>query len=89
VVQTKYTNPGNKRNPWRKEGLEWYNVLHEEVCKDRLSITEEIFETEFKKRMLAKAGKAMSRKRKAVPLIEVAAVHELDSDSDEDDGSGG
>ncbi len=38
---------------------------------------------------LAKAGKAMSRKRKAVPLIEVAAVHELDSDSDEDDGSGG
>jgi len=39
--------------------------------------------------MLAKAGKAMSRKRKAVTLIEVAAVHELDSDSDEDDGSGG
>jgi hypothetical protein len=39
--------------------------------------------------MLAKAGKAMSRKRKAVPLIEVAAVHELDSDIDEDDGSGG
>jgi hypothetical protein len=23
VVQTKYTNRGNKRNPWRKEGLEW------------------------------------------------------------------
>jgi hypothetical protein len=34
VVQTKYTNPGNKRNPWRKEGLEQYNVLHEEVHKD-------------------------------------------------------
>jgi hypothetical protein len=33
----------------------------------------------------------MSRKRNAVPLIEVAAVHNLDSDSDsdEDDGSGG
>jgi hypothetical protein len=31
VVQTKYTNPGNKRNPWSKEGLEQYNVLHEEV----------------------------------------------------------
>jgi hypothetical protein len=48
------------------------------------------FETEFKKWMLAKAGKAMSRKRKAVPLIEVVAVHKLDSDSDsdEDDGSG-
>jgi hypothetical protein len=39
--------------------------------------------------MLAEAGKAMSRKRKAVPLIELVAVHELDSDSDEDDGSGG
>jgi hypothetical protein len=41
--------------------------------------------------MLAKAGKGMSRKRKVVPLIEVAAVHKLDSDSgsDEDDGSGG
>jgi hypothetical protein len=91
VVQTKYTNPGNKRNPWRKEGLEWYNVPHEEVHKDRLSSAGQIFETEFKKWMLAEADKAMSRKRKAVPLIEVAAVHELDSDSDsdEDDGSGG
>jgi hypothetical protein len=91
VVQTKYTNPGNKRNPWSKEGLEWYNVLHEEVCKDQLLSAGQIFETEFKKRMLAKAGKAMSRKRKAVPLIEVATVHKLDSDSDsdEDDGSGG
>jgi hypothetical protein len=89
VVQTKYTNPGNKRNPWRKEGLEWYNVLHDEVRKDQLSSAGQIFETEFKKWMLAKAGKAMSRKRKAVPFIEVAAVHELDSDSDEDDGSGG
>jgi hypothetical protein len=38
VVQTKYTNPGNKRNPWSKEGLEQYNVLHEEVHQDRLSI---------------------------------------------------
>jgi hypothetical protein len=39
--------------------------------------------------MLAKAGKATSRKRKVVPLIEVATVHELDSDSDEDNDSGG
>jgi hypothetical protein len=41
--------------------------------------------------MLAKAGKATSRKRKVVSLIEVTAVQELDSDSDsdEDDGSGG
>jgi hypothetical protein len=90
VVQTKYTNPGNKRNPWSKEGLEQYNVLHKEVHKDQLSSTGQICETEFKKRMLAKAGKAMSRKRKAVTLIEVVAVHKLDSDSDsdEDDGSG-
>jgi hypothetical protein len=88
VIQTKYTNPGNKRNPWRKEGLEWYNVLHEEVRKDRLSSARQIFETEFKKWMLAETGKAMSRKRKAVPLIEMAAVHKLDSNSDEDDGSG-
>jgi hypothetical protein len=34
VVQTKYTNTGNKRNPWSKEGFEWYNVLHEEVHQD-------------------------------------------------------
>ncbi len=38
MVQTKYTNPGNKRNLWSKEGLEWYNVLHEKVCQDGLSI---------------------------------------------------
>jgi hypothetical protein len=54
--------------------------------------TGEIFETEFKKGMLAEAGKAASRKRKVLPLIEVVAVHELDNcdnDSDEDDGNGG
>jgi hypothetical protein len=51
-------------------------VLHEEV---RLTVKRWAdFETEFKKQMLAKSGKAMSRKRKVVPLIEVAAVHELD-----------
>ncbi len=66
-------------------------MLHEEVHKDQLSSTGLIFETEFRKQMLAKAGKATSRKRKVVSLIEVTAVQELDSDSDsdEDDGSGG
>ena len=66
-------------------------MLHEEVCKDRLSSAGQIFETEFKKRMLTQAGKATSRKRKAVPVVEVVAVHELDSDSDsdEDNNSGG
>jgi hypothetical protein len=41
--------------------------------------------------MLAQAGKATSRKRKAVPVVEMVAVHELDSDSDrdKDDNSGG
>jgi hypothetical protein len=54
-------------------------------------INGQIFETEFKKWMLAQAGKATSRKRKVVLVVEVAAVHELDSDSnsDEDDNSGG
>ncbi len=91
VVQAKYTNPDNKRNPWSKEGLEQYNVLHEEVCQDQLSIDGQILETEFKKGMLAKAGKVTSRKRKVVPVVEVVALHELDSDcdSDEDDNSGG
>jgi hypothetical protein len=54
-----------------------------------LSIDGQIYETEFKKWMLAQAGKATSRKRKAVPVVEKEAVHELDSDSDEDDNHGG
>jgi hypothetical protein len=51
----------------------------------------QIFETEFKKQMLKEAGKATSRKRKAIPEVEVVTVHKLgsDSDSDEDDNSGG
>jgi hypothetical protein len=91
MVQTKYTNPGNKRNPWSKEALEQYNVLHEEVHQDRLSINGQIFKTESKKWMLAQAGKATSRKTKVVPVVEVAAVHEhdSDSDSDEDNNRGG
>jgi hypothetical protein len=54
-------------------------------------INGQIFETEFKKQMLKEAGKATSRKGKAVPVVEVVAVHELDSysESDEDDNSGG
>ncbi len=89
VVQTKYTNPGNKRNPWSNEGLEQYNVLHEEVHQDQLSIDGQIFETKFKKWMPTQAGKATSRKRKVVSVVEVVALHERDSDSDEDDNSGG
>jgi hypothetical protein len=36
ALETKYTNSGNKRNPWSKEGYEWYNKLHEQVHQDRL-----------------------------------------------------
>jgi hypothetical protein len=41
--------------------------------------------------MPKEAGKATSRKRKAVPEVEVVALHKLDSDSDsdEDNKSGG
>jgi hypothetical protein len=86
--------PGNKvvqTNTQTKEGLEWYNVLHEEVHHDQLLIHGQMFENEFKKWMLKEAGKATSRKRNAVPVVEVVAAHELDrdSDSDEDDNSGG
>ncbi len=78
-------------NTQTKEGLEWYNVLHEEVHHDQLLIHGQMFENEFKKWMLKEAGKATSRKRNAVPVVEVVAAHELDrdSDSDEDDNSGG
>jgi hypothetical protein len=71
--------------------LEQYNVLHEEVHQDQLSIDGQIFETEFKKWMLAQAGKATSRKRKVFPVVEMVELHECDSDSDsdEDDNSGG
>jgi hypothetical protein len=38
--------------------------------------------------MLENAGKTTSRKRKAYTTLEVAAVHELDSDSNDDESSG-
>jgi hypothetical protein len=45
-------------------------------------------EGDFQKMMLAQAGKTTSRKRKAVTMVEVAVVHDLDSDSDNDEYSG-
>ena len=89
VLRTKYTNPGNKRSPWSKEGLQRYNVLHAEVNADRESEEGKKFEVEFQKKMQVEAGKASSRKRKAIPEVEVAAAHELDSDDDDDSGSAG
>ncbi len=81
ALRTKYTNPGNKRNPWS-------NMLHKEVCIDQLSDKGKKFEEDFWKMMLANAGKITSRKRKAYTTLEVAAVHELDSDSNDDESSG-
>ncbi len=83
-----YTNPGNKRDPWSKEGYKWYNVLHEEICQDQLLVEGRKLEGDFQKMMLAQAGKTTSRKRKAVTMVEVAVVHDLDSDSDNDEYSG-
>jgi hypothetical protein len=64
VVQTKYINPGNKRNLWSKEWLEWYNVLHEEVHQDQLSIHGQIFVTEFKSRCWKKLARQPAEKRR-------------------------
>jgi hypothetical protein len=36
-AKAKYTNPGQKKMPWKSEGMERYNQLHEEVHQDRLS----------------------------------------------------
>ena len=33
-AKAKYTNPGQKKMPWKSEGMERYNQLHEEVCQD-------------------------------------------------------
>jgi hypothetical protein len=33
-AKAKYTNPGQKKMPWKSEGMERYNQLHEEVHQD-------------------------------------------------------
>jgi hypothetical protein len=33
-AKAKYTNPGQKKMPWKSEGMEQYNQLHEEVRQD-------------------------------------------------------
>jgi hypothetical protein len=33
-AKAKYTNPGQKKMPWKSEGMEQYNQLHEEVHQD-------------------------------------------------------
>jgi hypothetical protein len=54
----KFTNPGQKKMPWKSEGMEWYNQLHEEVHQDRLLSEGQRVEIEFKKNMKQEAGMA-------------------------------
>jgi hypothetical protein len=86
-AKAKYTNPGQKKMPWKSEGMERYNQLHEEVHQDRLSSEGHRFKIQFKNKMKQEAGMAWSRKRKTIQLVNVAAVHELDDVSSDDDSS--
>jgi predicted NACHT family NTPase len=86
-AKAKYTNPGQKKMPWKSEGIEQYNQLHEEVCQDRLSSEGQRFEIQFKNKMKQEAGVSWSRKRKTIQLVNVAAVHELDDMSSNEDSS--
>jgi hypothetical protein len=73
--------------PWKSEGMEQYNQLHEEVHQDWLSSEGQRFEIEFKNKMKQEAGMAQSRKRKTIQSVNVAAVHELDDVSSNEDSS--
>ncbi len=73
--------------PWKSEGMGQYNQLHEEVHQDRLSSEGQRFEIQFKNKMKQEAGMARSRKRKSIQSVNVAAVHELDDVSSNDDSS--
>jgi hypothetical protein len=84
-ARAKYTNPGQKKMPWKSEGMERYNQLHEEVNQDRLLSEGQRFEIQFKNKMKQEAGMAQSRKRKTIQSVNVVAVHELDDMSSNDD----
>jgi hypothetical protein len=86
-AKAEYTNPGQKKMPWKSEGMERYNQLHEEVRQDQLSSEGQRFEIQFKNKMKQEAGVAWSRKRKTIQLVNVAAVHELDDMSSDEDSS--
>jgi hypothetical protein len=86
-AKAKYTNSGQKEMPWKSEGMEQYNQLHEEVCQDRLSSEGQRFEIQFKNKMKQEAGVAQSRKRKTIQSVNVAAVHELDDVSSNNNSS--
>jgi hypothetical protein len=86
-AKAKYTNPGQKKMPWKSEGMQRYNQLHEEVRQDRLSSEGQRLKIQFKNKMKREAGMARSRKRKTIQSVNVAAVHELDDVSSDDDSS--
>jgi hypothetical protein len=73
--------------PWKSEQMERYNQLHEEVHQDQLSSEGQRFKIEFKKKMKQEAGMAWSRKRKTIQSVNVAAVHELNNMSSDEDTS--
>jgi hypothetical protein len=73
--------------PWKSEGMQRYNQLHEEVHQDQLSSEGQRFEIQFKNKMKQEASVARSRKRKTIQSVNVAAVHELDDVSSDDDSS--
>jgi hypothetical protein len=57
------------------------------VHQDQLSSEGQRFEIELKNKMKEEAGVAQRRKRKAIQLVNVAAVHELDEMSSDEDSS--
>jgi hypothetical protein len=67
--------------------MERYNQLHEEVRQDQLLSEGQRFEIQFKNKMKQEAGMAWSRKRKTIQSVNVAAVHELDDVSSDNDSS--
>jgi hypothetical protein len=61
--KAKYSNPGQKKMPWKSEGMEPYNQLHEEVHQDRLLSEGQRFEIEFKNKMKQEAGMAPAKQK--------------------------
>ncbi len=55
--------------------------------QNQLLSEEQRFEIEFKNEMKQEAGAARSRKRKTIQSVNVAAVHELDDVSSDEDSS--
>jgi hypothetical protein len=57
-AKAKYANPGQKKMPWKSEGMEQYNQLHEEVHQNQLSSEGQRFNIQFKNKLKQEAGMA-------------------------------